>query len=239
MPEGILYGVGVGPGDPELLTLKAVRTIERCAVVAAPRTRGGGMTALDIVRGAMDLGGKEILPLDFAMTRDAAARAASHRAAAALLRARLDGGRSVALLNLGDVSVYATFGHIAAILAAEGRRTAMVPGVPSFCAAAALLGESLTSGMTAPLRVVPDAVGDAGAADLSAPGTTVWMKSGRALPALLGRLSAANLSDRVSVVQNCGLPGERAHRGIPAGDIDPAYFTLVILKNPVDDGESA
>ena len=63
--KGTLYGVGVGPGDPELLTLKAVRTIEACPVIAAPRTPGGDMVALDIARQAVDLSGKTILPWIF------------------------------------------------------------------------------------------------------------------------------------------------------------------------------
>ena len=68
--KGIFYGVGVGPGDPELLTLKAVRLLERCPVIAAPRTKGGGMLALEIASGAADLGGKTVIPLDFSMERD-------------------------------------------------------------------------------------------------------------------------------------------------------------------------
>ena len=63
--QGILYGVGVGPGDPELLTLKAVRVLKACPVVAAPRTLEGRTLALDIARGAMDLTGKVLLFLDF------------------------------------------------------------------------------------------------------------------------------------------------------------------------------
>ena len=107
-PKGVLYGVSVGPGDPELLTLKALRTIQACPVVAAPRTKGGGMVALDIARQAADLSGKEILPLDFSMSPDPAVRAAAHAAAVQLVRARLDPGQAVAMPNLGDVSIYAT-----------------------------------------------------------------------------------------------------------------------------------
>ena len=70
--HGTFYGVGVGPGDPELLTLKALRTLEHCPVIAAPRTRSGEMLALDIVRQAISLEGKTILPLDFTMSRDPA-----------------------------------------------------------------------------------------------------------------------------------------------------------------------
>ena len=74
MKYGILYGVSVGPGDPELMTVKAVRILERCPVVAAPRTAGEKTLALDIASGAADLTGKTILNLEFAMTGTAASR---------------------------------------------------------------------------------------------------------------------------------------------------------------------
>lgn len=78
MSKGVLYGVGTGPGDPELLTIKAVRTIESCPVIAAPQTADGAMVALDIVRGAVDLTGKTVIPVRFSMTRDVERRAAEH-----------------------------------------------------------------------------------------------------------------------------------------------------------------
>ena len=82
---GVLYGVSVGPGDPELMTLKAVRCLEKCPVIAAPQTAGGRMLALDIARGAVGLDGKTILPLRFAMSRDPEMLRASHEEAAELL----------------------------------------------------------------------------------------------------------------------------------------------------------
>ena len=78
MSKGVLYGVGTGPGDPELLTIKAVRTIESCPVIAAPQTADGVMVALDIVRRAVDLTGKTVIPVRFSMTRDLERRAAEH-----------------------------------------------------------------------------------------------------------------------------------------------------------------
>ena len=170
--KGIFYGVGVGPGDPELLTVKALRTLERCPVIAAPQTKSGEMLALDIVRRAAALEGKTILPLFFTMARDKSQQRAAHETAADAIAAHLTAGRDVAMLNLGDVSIYATFGYIMDILRERGYEAVMIPGVPSFCAAAARLGLSLVSGET-PLHIVPGAAWDQGAdesREASAPG---------------------------------------------------------------------
>ena len=88
MSKGVLYGVGTGPGDPELLTIKAVRTIESCPVIAAPQTADGAMVALDIVRGAVDLAGKTVIPVRFSMTRDAERRAIGWPGTKVVMKAR-------------------------------------------------------------------------------------------------------------------------------------------------------
>ena len=150
---GTFYGVSVGPGDPELMTLQAVRRLENCPVIAAPQTPKGGMLALDIAKGAVELSGKTILPLRFAMSLDPAVQKAAHIEAARAVKEYLDAGQDVAMLNLGDLSVYATFGYLQEILEAEGCKTVMLPGVMSFCAAAARLGQSLTGGMEQPLTI--------------------------------------------------------------------------------------
>ena len=89
--KGTFYGVSVGPGDPELMTLQAVRLIRQCPVLAAPQTASGQMLALDIARSALGeaLAGKAIVPLYFAMRRDPAALAASHEKAAAAVQQAL------------------------------------------------------------------------------------------------------------------------------------------------------
>ena len=175
--KGTFYGVSVGPGDPELLTLQAVRLIRKCPVLAAPQTSSGQMLALDIARSALGeaLDGKTIVPLHFAMSRDPAVMAASHKAAVQAVRPYLDAGQDTAMLNLGDVSIYATFGYLQRLLEAEGYPTAMAAGVPSFCAAAARLNVPLTGGMDAPLTIAP---GSWAGRVLDTPGTKVLMKTG-------------------------------------------------------------
>jgi precorrin-2/cobalt-factor-2 C20-methyltransferase len=223
--KGIFYGVGVGPGDPELLTVKALRTLERCPVIAAPQTKSGEMLALDIVRRAAALEGKTILPLFFTMARDKSQQRAAHETAADAIAAHLTAGRDVAMLNLGDVSIYATFGYIMDILRERGYEAVMIPGVPSFCAAAARLGLSLVSGET-PLHIVP--AGDP--ASLELPGTKVLMKAGKRLPQVREALTARGLLEQAAMVEDCGLPTEKLYSSM--GDVPEAagYFATVIVK---------
>ena len=227
--KGILHGVSVGPGDPELMTLKAVRCIEQCPVLAAPQTAAGRMLALDIAKGAVDVSGKIILPLHFAMSRDSEVLKASHAAAADAVRAHLDAGRDVALLNLGDVSIYATYGYLEEILTAQGYAAVRIAGVPSFCAAAARLGQSLTGGMEQPLTIAP---GRHVEQVLAAPGAKVLMKTGRRLPKTLDALRERGLLANSAMVCNCGLPDEVVFPALT--DYDPAqdagYFATILVK---------
>ena len=229
MKKGVSYGVGVGPGDPELLTLKAVHLLERCPVIAAPRTKSGEMLALDIASAAVDVGEKTIVPLYFSMERDKAVQHAAHVDAAEAVRPYLDAGQDVAMLNLGDVSIYATYVYLMEILGEQGYETVMVPGVPSFCAVAARLGVSLTA-MNSPLHIAPGGM----ALDevLDQPGTKVLMKSGRQMPAVLDALAERDMLGKSMLVQNCGLPGETVYPDLsqsrPEGG--HGYFSTVIVK---------
>ena len=121
--QGVFYAVSVGPGGPELLTRQACRVLEACDVIAAPRMKSGRMLALDIAAGAVDMKNKTILPLDFTMERSEAVREDSYRTAAAAVESELAAGRDVAMVNLGDVSVYATAYYILERIRADGFET--------------------------------------------------------------------------------------------------------------------
>lgn len=228
--KGTLYGVSVGPGDPELLTFKAMRIIRRCPVIAAPQTKSGEMLALEIARQAVDLGHKAIVPLHFTMSRQVSERRKAHQAAAEILRGYLDAGQDVAMLNLGDVSVYATFGYLQAILEEQGYRTAMVAGVPSFCAVAARLNRPLTGGMDTPLTIAPGSIELEEI--LATPGSKVLMKSGRQLPKVLDALEQADLLDKSALVCNCGLPEEQVWDNLTETrpEENAGYFATILVN---------
>lgn len=227
--KGTLYGVSVGPGDPELMTLQAVRRLQACPVIAAPQTKSGQMLALEIAQGAVDLSGKAIVPLHFPMTRDKSLLQTAHEEAARQLQRYLDAGQDVAMLNLGDVSVYATFGYLQTILQAQGYSTVMLAGVPSFCASAARLNQSLTAGMEQPLIIVP---GGNAETVLAMPGSKVLMKTGRQLPKTLEVLASHGKLSCSAMVCNCGLPQEEVWPDLSAYDAKrPAgYFATILVK---------
>lgn len=228
MKPGIFYGVSVGPGDPELLTLKAVRLLERCPVIAAPQTGSGETLALDIVRGALSLEGKTILPLRFTMERDRALLHGAHQRAADAIQAHLDRGADVAMPNLGDVSIYSTYGYLMDILRERGYEARMIPGVPSFCAAAARLGTGLVS-WGAPLHVVPMGHGPVEPL-LALPGAKVLMKAGPRLPEIVRALEESGQLERGALVEDCGLPTERVCADLRGRPEDAGYFATVIVK---------
>jgi precorrin-2/cobalt-factor-2 C20-methyltransferase len=228
MSKGKFYGVGVGPGDPELLTLKARRILEKCPVIAAPQTKGCKMLALEIVEGALDISRKIILPLRFLMTTDEAALAASHRREAAHVRALLEEGLDVAMINCGDVSIYSTCAYLQAIISQAGYDTEAIPGVPSFCAVAAALGTSLTT-MQKPLHIIPAGYGNF-AGHLGLEGTKVLLKTGSKLPEVKDVLRRKGLLAKASLVANCGLATQRVYRQLAAAGDTEGYFATIIIR---------
>ena len=230
MEKGVVYGVGVGPGDPELMTLKAVRLLREHQVIAVPGERPEDSVAWRIAAAAVpELADKELLALPTPMTRDRERMAQAHRAAAARLEAYLDRGRSVVCLTLGDPTFYSSFSYLQRLLEADGYRVELVSGVPSFCAAAARLGRPLAE-WDRPLHVLPAAHG--AEETLTLPGICVLMKSAGRLPEIKALLRRSGRS--VSAVENCGLPGERIFRSADEIPDDAGYFTLIVAGDRPD-----
>lgn len=228
MKKGILYGVGIGPGDSELITVKAMNIISNCKYVATPQTGKSESLALSIVSEIMDLSDKIILNLTFPMTKDKTILDKSHEDAAKSIQEILDNGYDVAMLNLGDITIYSTFSYVMDKLLNDGYDVELIPGITSFCASASKLKISLTS-MDGPLHLIPTSSYNIKEA-LQLSGTKVFMKIGKSMPELIETLKELNLEDNVYSVQNCGLENEKVSKGLDGLNSKMGYFTIVIVK---------
>lgn len=224
--KGTLYGVSVGPGDPENLTLKAVRVLKAADVIAAPSTGRNRQTALGIV--ADYIAGKPVIDCVTPMSKDPAVIAQAHDRIADDLCALLDEGKNVAFITLGDVGVYSTYYYTHARVAARGYRTEVVPGVTSFCDAAARLGRPLCLGAE-PLLIVPVSAGNTETL-LDVPADKVFMKAGRDLGELRETLAARDELDDTAAVANSGLPREQVCEKFADLDVDSGYFSVVLYR---------
>ena len=228
MEKGTFYGVSIGPGEPELITLKAMNIISNSRYIATPHTGTGDSLALSIVSQAIDLSDKEIMKLEFPMTKDKDILAKSHEEAASAIADVLDTGNDVAMLNLGDVTIYSTFAYTMDKLLEKDYNVEVIPGVTSFCASASKLKIGLTT-MNEPLHIIPATGIDLREA-LQMPGSKVLMKIGKSMPKLIEVLKELNLEDNVYAVENCGLENEKIYNNLDEFDGKMGYFTIVIVK---------
>lgn len=229
---GKLYGVSIGAGDPQLMTLKTVRILKDCGIIAAPRTNGKESLALSIAAQAVDMSGKHIVYLDYPMTRDSELIDRNCGKAADMLCAELEKG-DVAVPTLGDISVYSTFMRTAGIVRVAGFDVEICAGVTSFSAAASALGIPLCLGND-PLHIIPYGCENMEKL-LDMRGTKVIMKAGRHAGKLIELLRRKGLAEQTFAAENCGLPDERLYRSLDDIDGETGYFTVFI----VSDKESA
>ena len=224
--KGIAYGVGVGPGDPELMTLKACRLIRENRVIAVPGKEPKEAVAYKIaVQAVPELADKELVAIEMPMVMNREKQLEAHRAGARQIAQYLDQGENVVYLTLGDSTVYCTFTYLQAILEAEGYRTELVNGIPSFCAAAARLNIPLME-WNEQLHVIPAA--HKTDVKLDQPGQYVLMKSASHMKEIKERLKESGRS--VQVVENCSMPDEKIYRSVDEIPDDAGYFSLIIAK---------
>ena len=224
--RGMLYGVGVGPGDPELITRKAERVIRQSAVLAVPDAGRGEKTALNIVGELAE--GKQLLSCAAPMVRDHEALDAAYERNADLVCAALDQGKDVAFITLGDPTVYSTYLYLHKKVVARGYDAEIIPGVPSFCAVAARLGTALCE-KSERLLIVPASHKDmTDCLDLDA--NLVFMKAGKEIGALKETLDHHGLLDKASLVANCGMEGELVCPRFADLEEGSGYFSVVLVK---------
>jgi precorrin-2/cobalt-factor-2 C20-methyltransferase len=228
--SGRLYGIGVGPGDPDLLTVKAARLLAACPVVAYPAPEQGESLARRIAAPHLPDGKIEIA-IRMALSPARFPAPEVYDAAAREVAFHLAAGRDVAVLCLGDPLLYGSFMYLLARLAGT-HPAAVVPGVASPTAAAAALGLPLAAGNDA-LAILPAQLDDErlGIA-LAACDVGAIIKLGRHFARVRGLLGRLGLADHAHYVEHATMADQRI---VPLAAIDPAsvpYFSLIIVRRP-------
>lgn len=229
-----LIGIGVGPGDPELLTLKAARLLREADVVFAPTTSlDRESRAEQIVHAATGIEARRLVfALDDQGGVTAERAAAWDEAARAVLGAFEAGARTVGFVTLGDPNVYSTFGYLAQTVAAldAGIRIETVPGITAMQDLAARADVRLAEGRE-PLTLVPATAGlDEVRNALTGHGTVVVYKGGRFLGALTAAVEEAGRADTAVLGTDLGLASESigALRKSTDGERAPYFTTLIV-----------
>ena len=226
--KGKLYSVGIGPGDPELLTLKAVRLLKECDVVAIAEGDNGILTAKGIVNQVVDLDKKEQLMVFMPMTKDMAVMDAAHRKGADDIEALLDQGKNVVFITLGCPTVYATCIYVHKLVLKDGYEAELVAGVTSICAVAARLNTSLCE-RSEPLIILPGSYKES-TKFLDGPGNKVLMKSASEIGRVVEEIRERGLIENSGMVERCGLPGEKVYTDLNEVDPKSSYFSVIIVK---------
>ncbi len=226
---GTLYGVGVGPGDPELLTLKALRLIRACPVLAWPAPESGDSFARSIVASHLaDLPEKTEVAIRMPMTVERFPAQAVYDSAQAVLRAHLCAGQDVAVLCQGDPFFYGSFMYLFARLAHE-HAIQIVPGVSSLTACAAAAGHPLISRNDSLIVLSGALPRDVLVARLANVEAAAILKLGRHASAVRGVLEELGLLADAVLITRASLPDQTV---TPFADADPSevpYFATVLV----------
>ncbi|MGA2251141.1 precorrin-2 C(20)-methyltransferase [Terracidiphilus sp.] len=234
---GCLFGVGVGPGDPELITVKALRVVKQAHVIAYPCARHGNSNARSIVCSELAYGQIE-LPMMYPVTTEQTEHPGGYEAAlsqfyddmSAQIAEHLASGRDVAVLCEGDPFFYGSYMYLHDRLA-HRFTTQVIPGVASIMGAAAQLGTPLVR-RDAEFTVLPGTLSeDVLIAKLNQQGAFAIMKLGRNFAKVKRAIDSAGLVDRALFIERATMAAERI---IPLREVDPLqvpYFSLILIPD--------
>ena len=229
--SGVLYGVGLGPGDPDLMTLRAHRLISGASVVAYPALAGGDSFARAIAADIIPVDAVEIV-MDVPMTTAREPAQAAYDIGAAKIAAELDKGRDVVCLCEGDPFFYGSFMYLFARLS-EGYEVQVVPGVTSITTCAARAGMPLAA-RNERLTVLPGPLPeDELRARIDGAESVAIMKVGRHLPKIRAVIDALGLTDRAKYIERASLPDEVVCPLADAPEKAP-YFSMILLTKGAD-----
>lgn len=244
--SGILYGIGTGPGDPELMTIKAVKRLEACDVVAVPVSNMklletplllqpqqenrqellSGCTAYQIaVVNVPKIEEKDILFMPMPMKKEKDMLKRMHDLCAQEIMVLLQQEKNVGFLTLGDPTIYSTYLYLHKRIREKGLQAQIISGIPSFCAAAARLNEGLVENREE-LHIIPASYGVKEALQL--PGTKILMKSGKKLVQVKEEVERSG--QKMQMVVDCGMKTEKVYATAEQMPDAGSYYSLIIVK---------
>ena len=238
---GILYGIGVGPGDPDLITIKAAKILNRVDIVfAAASTKNDHSLAVNIAREHIPDSAR-VKKLRFPMTRDKNETRRAWKEHALTIIAELEKGRNVAFLTLGDSMTYSTYGYVLKYVQtlAPHLEAQTVPGITSYQAAAARLNTPLVEGEES-LMVVSGVKGGNRLRELCGqPENVVFLKAYRNVPDIQAAIEETGKYPKSVGIKSCGQPNEEIVRDLEElSRCAPDYWTLIIAKQNKKNGLS-
>ena len=232
LSAGTLHAVGIGPGDPDLLTLKAVKVLNSAGLVfAAASSKNEDSQALSIASPHMRPD-TPVVRLDFPMTREESVLQLAWQANARTVLDALARGIDAAFITLGDPMTYSTFLYLWRTMLDMDpmAKVEIVPGISSIQAAAAAAGFGLVesgqnlavlSGVDDPTRLRQA---------LEACDSAVILKAYKSFPILRELLESMGISEKAVLVSRCGLEGQSITRGLKNCPDCPSYFSLILVK---------
>lgn len=228
--KGIFYGVGVGPGDPELLTIKAVDIIKAVDVLICPEgKKGKGSVALDIVKDYVN-SNTEILHLTFPMVYKEGELKSEWERNTEIIYNKLIDGKNVAFITLGDPMLYSTYMYILPEIQNRGIVVETVPGITSFCAAASKSNTPLAMGdetlIIFPLRKNGEKIDEV----MENFDNLVVMKPSGHNEKLAESLEKKGLDEKFVLVSKCGTNDESITRDIEIVKSGIPYLSTMIVK---------
>jgi precorrin-2/cobalt-factor-2 C20-methyltransferase len=233
MQNGTLYGIGVGPGDPELITLKAVKVLGRVAVVfVASSTKNSHSLAEEIVSAHLKEG-VPIEPLGFPMTRDKKMLTRAWRENAGKVVKTLKKGKDAAFITLGDPMIYSTFGYLMRTIKETDPNASIeiIPGITSYQAGAAVVGQTLVEEEES-YAVISGALGPQKLKEIiDHTDSVVMLKVYHNYKEIMDALNDLHLTSNSVLISRCGLDGEEIVDNIKdRPNTIPPYLSFLIIK---------
>ena len=219
-----LYGIGLGPGDPELITLKALRIIRECDVLILPDS-GRARSILEGILTPEELCAKQLIEVQIPMSPDSINIEDCYERAVNIIWPLLDRNLMVGYLTIGDPTLYSSFAEIKKRLEFNGYRTKIINGIPSFLSVASVCNQILVKGNDE-LHInslLSDSLG-----------TLIYMKNKSGISSLLTKLSSKSENESINVfgASNASLPSQKVYLSLDKLLSDPpdSYYSTIIVK---------